>query len=101
MLDLIFKTLTTSSLPMIGMPGWGKTPACIITMMGLARYRSKCNGGKVEPGYRIAPDFDFSRGEAGIPEVPCIHDAPCQGRGAKPSAGTALSFFFYKKRREE
>lgn len=70
----IIPVLLTSTILLVGMPGWAKTPLNIIMAMALGRYHADRNGRKIEPGYRLANDLDFFRGEAGSPEVPCIFD---------------------------
>jgi len=42
--------------------------------MAMARYQASELGFTCLPGFRIAPDVDFFRGEAGLPWVPCILD---------------------------
>jgi hypothetical protein len=68
-LAMLLPLFLNSTLLLVGEGGHAKTPYCVIIAMALARWWSKRNGGKVAPGYRIAPDMDFFRGEPGCPEA--------------------------------
>jgi hypothetical protein len=66
--------LKTCAVLLVGEAGHAKTPMCTILAMMVGRHYARRDGKPDEAGYRIAPDLDFFRQEAGCQTVPCIFD---------------------------
>ena len=63
----LFPTFSEKALGLHGEPGVGKTPVARSVAMAMSRYHIRRIGkvGKVEPSFRQASEFDFSRGQSG------------------------------------
>ena len=73
-LEKFFPSFTDKALGMHGVPNVGKTPLGRTIAMAMSRYWVRKLNSNHAPGFRVACEFDFFRGETGRQDRPDIFD---------------------------